>query len=248
MKKEADEILSWLKAIENYDLPTYDQLPRVPLYMEQVIEYLNDIFKDLSTSDKDKLTSFMVNNYVKAGIIDAPVNKKYGVDHLGYLIAITSLKSTLSISDIALLIEMDGDVSPDKSILYRFFRGMRIDILQNYAINLRKKLEVYLQKYDNDVAKNDEHCEDNLRDSLGLIALRMSIQAGVYQMLAKTILTKIGEEKNGEAFHELKNRGEREKRREEENDSAEAERIHKARKKKKVSKQKPAKKDKKEEE
>jgi hypothetical protein len=85
MEKEAQELLKWLDDVTKYQLPTYDQLPHVPLYMEQVVGYINDVLGPLTPDEKKQLTSFMVNNYVKAKMIQEPDKKKYGENQLGYL-------------------------------------------------------------------------------------------------------------------------------------------------------------------
>ena len=65
MDKELDELQAWLKAASSFELPPYNELPNVPLYMEQVIEYINKTLKALNPSEKDILTSFMVQRYLE---------------------------------------------------------------------------------------------------------------------------------------------------------------------------------------
>ena len=100
------------KNFENYfkiikhKLPYWDELPEIDLYMDQVIALMD---KYLSFHKVDENTSIithsMVNNYVKLGIMPAPVKKKYSREHIAYLIIICTLKQALSISDIKSLIE-----------------------------------------------------------------------------------------------------------------------------------------------
>src|SRR5574344_1373847 len=196
MDKEVSELIEWLKAASVYELPPYKELPNVPLYMEQVTGYINDILKPLNPTQKDFLTSFMVNNYVKAGILAAPEKKKYTQDHLGYLLAMTTLKRTLSISEISLLIEMDKDVSTDKSVLYGFFRVMAKDILQERAPKVSMKTDSFVSTYQRELKEGNEKAEQNLRDRLGLIALRLAIQAGV-----DTIISQMRLDESGKSLH-----------------------------------------------
>jgi hypothetical protein len=134
MDKELEELQIGLKPPPLLNCPPYKELPNVPLYMEQVIDYINKTLKPLKIPPiRICLTSFMVNNYVKADILEEPNKKKYSNDHLGYLLAISVLKRVLSMSEISMLIEMDKDVSTDKSVLYGFFRVMAKDILQENA-------------------------------------------------------------------------------------------------------------------
>lgn len=226
-----DQLLAWLKTASTYELPSYSELPHVPLYMEQVTAYVNSILSPINPGNKDLLTSFMVNNYVKAGIMSAPDKKKYSVDQLGYLLALSTLKTSLSISEIALLIEMDSDVSSDKSVLYGFFRVMAKDILKDVAGKASSKATGIAEHYQKMIDANDPDSEKYLRDSLGLIALRMSIQAGVYQIVSRTILDSIGQKMHGADLYLEENQpGHKEKRREEKITAAQSKRVALAKK------------------
>lgn len=188
MKDEELKILKdYLDKAASFELPSYDRLPAVALYMEQVITYVNSILAPLSTSDKQMLTSFMVNNYVKAKILKEPDRKKYNVDHLGYLLAISLLKNVLSIGDISLLIGMDDDVSTDKTTLYRFFRTMSSDIFRDVAGRTKNRVDRFSETYEKTKIEDEEKANKQLDDSIGLIALRMSIQAAVYQLVSQAL-------------------------------------------------------------
>jgi hypothetical protein len=216
MDKELDELQAWLKAASSFELPPYNELPNVPLYMEQVVEYINKTLKPLNPSEKDILTSFMVNNYVKADILEEPHNKKYTNDQLGYLLAISSLKRVLSMSEISLLIEMDKDVSTDKSVLYGFFRVMAKDILQERASKVASKADSFVDTYKRELAEGNANAEQNLRDRLGLIALRLAIQSGVDSIISQMLLDEIGKSAHGEKVYEFESTpGHHELRREE---------------------------------
>lgn len=86
-------------------LPRWDELPDIELYMDQVITLMGKYFGCLSPQDEPVLTPSMINNYVKIGIIPAPIKKKYSRTHLFRLIIICVMKRVLPINDIAALIE-----------------------------------------------------------------------------------------------------------------------------------------------
>ena len=91
--------------IGEFKLPRYRELPDVGLYMDQVVSIIDKYFKVLDRDDdKPIITSSMINNYVKLGIIPPPVRKRYGADHLAYLIMICLLKQVLSMTEITLLL------------------------------------------------------------------------------------------------------------------------------------------------
>jgi len=241
MDKELDELQAWLKAASSFELPPYNELPNVPLYMEQVVEYINKTLKPINPSEKDILTSFMVNNYVKADILEEPHNKKYTNDQLGYLLAISSLKRVLSMSEISLLIEMDKDVSTDKSVLYGFFRVMAKDILQERASKVSKKTDSFANTYQRELKEGNEKAEQNLRDRLGLIALRLAIQAGVDTIISQMLLDEIGKSLHGKDVYEFESTpGHHELRREDKISLAQSKRLAAA-KKEKSKEKKPAK-------
>lgn len=203
MEKETKEIEEWLEKALTFELPSFKELPSIFLYMEQVVSYINQTLAPLSSSDTDVLTSFMVNNYVKARILQEPDKKRYSKEHLGYLLAITSLKRTLSMSEISLLIEMDKDVSTDKSVLYGFFRVMSTDILHEGAEKAQGKVTSFLERYNKEKTTEPAKADMNLRDSLGLIALRLSIQAEVNQAIANVFLQAIAKSTHSQKEFEI---------------------------------------------
>lgn len=93
--------------IVKHKLPYWDELPEIDLYMDQVIALMDKYLSFHKTNEKTTIiTHSMINNYVKLGIMPAPVKKKYSREHIAYLIIICSLKQALPISDIKDLIEI----------------------------------------------------------------------------------------------------------------------------------------------
>ena len=233
MDDQIVELMDWLKKVDEFELPTYKELPSVPLYMEQVITYVNGIIKPLNDKEKNVLTSFMVNNYVKAKIIDEPENKKYGKDHLGYLIAISMLKQVLSISEASLLIELDQDISKEDSVLYEFFRLMVHDIVKDETSKMVEKAEQYSKDYYKEREEgSDESADMHLRDQLGLIALRLSIKAAVEKAIAEALLTAVGKGLHGDkVYTDIQTPTHKEQKRAKKNAKTETHKIAKGKKK-----------------
>lgn len=61
-----------IEAIDGFRLPRYAQIPDVGLYLEQVVRYVNT---HLAPLGEPELTSSMVSNYVKQGLISSPIKK-----------------------------------------------------------------------------------------------------------------------------------------------------------------------------
>lgn len=91
----------WLKDIETLRLPRYEDLSNIPLYLDQILEYINDALGTLFAFDENILTQAMINNYVKQKAMPAPIKKRYDKDHIVYIIAITILKQIMNIQYIS---------------------------------------------------------------------------------------------------------------------------------------------------
>ena len=105
MKNAAEEIRRWAQEGTELSPPSWEELPSIPLYMDQVILYLKDSLRFFERDeDSSLLTSSMINNYVKNGVLPHPDKKKYGKEHLAALTAVCMLKQVLSIQDIKTLL------------------------------------------------------------------------------------------------------------------------------------------------
>ena len=87
-------------------LPLWQELPNVDLYMDQVITYLNRELAPLYFHNEKFITSSMINNYVKIGIVKRPIKKHYTKEHLAYFIAVTILKKCFSMQEIIQMINI----------------------------------------------------------------------------------------------------------------------------------------------
>ncbi len=91
----------WFDGMETFTLPSWEQLPQLELYMDQVILLLRQYLSPLHHGEDDKaITTSIINNYVRMKIIPPPVKKKYSRVHIASLIMICILKQSLSISSI----------------------------------------------------------------------------------------------------------------------------------------------------
>lgn len=91
-----------IESIKNFHLPRYEELPDLDIYMDQVLQLLNRYVDPIIESD---MTKTMINNYVKKGVVNPPVKKKYTKEHLAHLIVVSFLKMIYSMDEITLLIQ-----------------------------------------------------------------------------------------------------------------------------------------------
>ena len=89
--------------IRGFRLPRYAEIPTVGLYLEQTIKYINGFLAPLGCLE---LTGSMVSNYVKKGLIPAPVKKQYFPEQICYLFFVAVAKNLTSMENIDLLISV----------------------------------------------------------------------------------------------------------------------------------------------
>jgi len=226
MENEIKQFQKWLEEVDDFSLPKFKELPNIDLYMEQVLKYINDVLDVFSSEDQKMLTSFMVNNYVKAKMINEPIKKRYSKEEIGYLIAITLMKSTISMSDMSLLLEMDKNVSLDKGRLYAFYSDIQSSILHESTKKTKSITDSLLRKYKSEKDKNPTDADLNLRNSLGFLALRLAIRSQANKLLSDKILKQIRKDLHGAKAIEIESTpGHNEIRRENKIGKGEAKRL-----------------------
>ena len=95
-----------IEAIEGFRLPRYAQIPDVGLYLEQVVRYVNT---HLAPLGEPELTSSMVSNYVKQGLISSPIKKSYTAEHLARLLFIAVVKPVVPLEGLRMMFSIQGD-------------------------------------------------------------------------------------------------------------------------------------------
>ena len=105
------EELHELKSRMEQERPArWEELPDLALYMDQIVSYMP---RQLIHFDQgETLTSAMVNNYIKDGLVPRADGKRYGPVHLGYLTAVCALKKLLSAGQ---------QTDKDNETLYNYF-------------------------------------------------------------------------------------------------------------------------------
>ena len=80
---------------------SWDQLPDLALYMDQLISYMPRQL--IRFEEGDALTAAMVNIYIKDGLLPRAEGKRYGKEHLAWLTVICALKSVISMREMGVL-------------------------------------------------------------------------------------------------------------------------------------------------
>lgn len=117
----------------------WDKLPDIPLYMDQVVSYLTR--QMMCFEPEDALTSAMINNYIKDGLLSRANGKKYGQEHLAYLTAISALKQVLSVREMRTLVAI-GRENGTSEQQYNYFCRFLDQAVTQAADQLDENAEV----------------------------------------------------------------------------------------------------------
>ena len=115
-----DELSALRERLATQRPVAYEQMPDFPLYMDQMLSYMER--QVLRCDDSDAVTAAMVNNYTKGGLLPRAEGKKYSREHLCCLTAVCILKQVMSVKDVELLL---SSVIPREDVAggYEAFRA-----------------------------------------------------------------------------------------------------------------------------
>ncbi len=166
-----DNIKKWAEDGTELGVISWNELPEINLYMDQVISLLTEKLSFFAVDEEDKLlTKSMINNYVKSGLIPHPEKKKYNKEQLSQLIVISMLKQVLSIPDLNILLAG----ASDSRGFYEIFERTQTEAMNDVGAQLRFAVEN--------------------GDNMKLLALKLAAEANAKRAAAEKILHEIGKE------------------------------------------------------
>ena len=169
--ENSKRLLETAEAVRTARLPHWAELPDLGLYMDQVIVLMGQYLGGIVSGEEKLLTSSMVNNYVKMGLLPPPEKKKYGRVQLACLVMICILKQVISISIVRELIRTSlEELSPEQ--LYETFRDY-------YKIAAGEALE--------SLDRRTDIIESNGKAGLNLLAASCAIRSQLELRLAQEL-------------------------------------------------------------
>ncbi|MCK8061226.1 MULTISPECIES: DUF1836 domain-containing protein [unclassified Fusibacter] len=148
-----------------------ERIPEIPLYMDQVLSYLDASLENLKRSENEPcITKTMINNYVKAGLLQAPVKKKYTRSHMMALTMLYRLKSVLQVKDIEAVLGEQKEEGLE--MLYEEFLMIEKEIGRNLS-----------EKYEN----FDFEDEDSIHKAI----LQLAVEADMNKRLMEHLIDKL---------------------------------------------------------
>lgn len=164
------------KTLTTYSLPSWDMLPDIDLYMDQVVSVVTKYLEVPNGAIKlnRPVTSSMINNYVKLGIIPPPSKKRYSKLHLAYLLIVCTLKQTLDMTTIQQIIPVELDIESVKKTYDSFVKNQYTAF--NYVFSQTRK-----------VADPIFTLEGNNQDRMNDLIMQVSVSANLFKLLTEKI-------------------------------------------------------------
>jgi DNA-binding transcriptional MerR regulator len=143
LMEQIKELIKQLDPNQNIYL---EDIPRIDLYMDQVIQLFETNFKSSKRNENEKiLTKTMINNYAKGKLFIPVKNKKYSKDHIMLISLIYQLKGALSIGDIKMTLDgINEKATLEDFDLEQFYKSY----LALFEINTENFKEALQEKVD----------------------------------------------------------------------------------------------------
>ena len=105
----AGKLRRWEGYLRSFNLPEWESIPNIGLYMEQVVDLMGQYLDYLPPELREEkiITPTAINNYVRTGLLPSPAKKRYYRVHIAYLIMICTLKQSLSLALLQKLLPAD---------------------------------------------------------------------------------------------------------------------------------------------
>jgi hypothetical protein len=156
----ADSVLEW-------NLVELKDIPRIPLYMEQVTSFFDEALAGARRNEDDKiLTKTMINNYTKEGTMPRPNGKKYSREHMIRLMYIFMLKQVLSLQDIKQMFEL---LQMDKNIESMY--GTYLEMVEDYKEHYRKNIIAKMDRVEEKLVDKGIYTDENFEMMLMLLTV-----------------------------------------------------------------------------
>ena len=108
----------------------WKDIPDIDLYMDQVISYMKR--QHIGLDEEETLTSAMINNYIKNGLLPRAKGKRYDREHIAYLTAVCLLKQVLTVKESGILMRNEME-NKEVETFYNSYRKLVHDTFNRVA-------------------------------------------------------------------------------------------------------------------
>ncbi|TDK59755.1 DUF1836 domain-containing protein [Bacillus salipaludis] len=175
---------------------TLEEIPKIDLYMDQVIQLFENKFGESKRKVDDKvLTKTMINNYAKGKLIFPIQNKKYSKEHLILISLIYQLKGGLSINDIKVTLdEMNKKITMDDTDLdsfYSSYLNLSTQNVEDFDADIEERIKAVKEEVKGLQEEKSQYIEEVLMIS-SLVHM-----SNLYRRVAEKLVDGITVEKEG---------------------------------------------------
>lgn len=170
-----------------------DDIPKVDLYIDQVIELFDNNYNETKRNPKEKiLTKTMINNYAKGKVFFPLQSKKYSKEHIMLINLIYQLKGALSINDIKETLAYLNDNVVNEGFDLEHFYESYLTLDQKNCALFEKDVEQRGNEVREEVAKLAEENTAQLERTLMIASL--VDMSNLYRRAAEKLVDEIAEE------------------------------------------------------
>ncbi|MBO0959765.1 DUF1836 domain-containing protein [Neobacillus sp. MM2021_6] len=175
-----------------------DEIPKIDLYMDQVIQLFENKFNASKRNEDEKvLTKTMINNYAKGKLIFPIQNKKYSKEHLILMGLIYQLKGALSINDIKVTLSGMNKKIVDEDVDLDTFYLSYLHLTGRNTVDFKVDMEERVKDVKEEITKNEKESSPYLEQVLMISSLvHMS---NLYRRVAEKLVDEIVVEKEGKS-------------------------------------------------
>ena len=175
---------------------TLEEIPKIDLYMDQVIQLFENKFAETKRNEEEKiLTKTMINNYAKGKLIFPIHNKKYSKEHLILISLIYQLKGALSINDINLMLQGINKRVIKEDIDLDSFYTSYLNLSSKNVAEFKEDIKARVKDVNEEITEIKEGHSEYLEQVLMISSLvHMS---NLYRRVAEKLVDGITVEKEG---------------------------------------------------
>ncbi|WP_066306500.1 DUF1836 domain-containing protein [Bacillus sp. FJAT-29814] len=167
-----------------------EDIPKIDLYMDQVIQLFESKFAESRRNDEEKvLTKTMINNYAKGKLMFPIRNKKYSREHLMLISLIYQLKGSLSINDIKTTLDgLNKRIIKEEIDLDSFYQGY-LNITEKNAADFKEDMKRRVEEVKEEIVDSVDSQSSYLEQVLMIASL---VHMGnLYRKVAERLVDEI---------------------------------------------------------
>ncbi|MEH7300608.1 DUF1836 domain-containing protein [Neobacillus drentensis] len=173
---------------------TFDEIPKIDLYMDQVIQLFESKFKETKRNEDEKvLTKTMINNYAKGKLIFPIQNKKYSKEHLILISLIYQLKGALSINDIKVTLDGINKMIVKEELDVESFYTSYLHLTSQNVVDFKEDIEQRVMEVKGEITSLQS--EDSLYLEQVLMISSLVHMSNLYRRVAEKLVDELVVEK-----------------------------------------------------